>query len=91
MIPEIGAVAFALPPGQIAAYPVHGEAGWFVVKVEERRNQPTPAFASVRERLRVAMMREGVLALSTTAAQGLTIRTYNIDGSETGTEKPVEK
>jgi peptidyl-prolyl cis-trans isomerase C len=88
MIPEIGAVAFALPQGQISAFPVHGEAGWFVVKVETRRNQPTPAFASVREQLRLTLMREGVLALSTAAGQGLKIRTYNVDGTEPGAEKP---
>jgi peptidyl-prolyl cis-trans isomerase C len=91
MIPEIGAVAFALPPGQVAAFPVHGEAGWFVVKSEERRTKPTPAFALVRQQLRQDLMREGVLALSTEAAEGLKIRTYNIDGTETGANEPDKK
>lgn len=88
MIPEVGAAAFALQPGQMTPYPVHSAAGWFVVKVEERRNQPTPAFASVREQLRQTLMREGVIGLSTTALQGLKIRSYNLNGTEIGSENP---
>jgi len=86
MIPEIAAVAFTLPTGQLAV--VRSEAGWFIVRVEERRNQPAPAFASVREQLRLTLMKERVIPLSTEAMHGLNIRSFNLDGSEIGSERP---
>jgi peptidyl-prolyl cis-trans isomerase C len=89
MVPEVGAAAFALAPGQMAQFPVHAAAGWFVVKVAERRAQPTPGFASVREQLRQTLMREGVIAVSTTALQGLKVRSYNLNGTEIGPDNPV--
>jgi peptidyl-prolyl cis-trans isomerase C len=91
MSPEVGAVAFALPPGQVAPYPVRGTAGWFVVKVEERRQEPTPAFASVRDQLKQIMLREGVAALAAAAVQDLKVRRYNFTGTEIEVEKPEER
>jgi peptidyl-prolyl cis-trans isomerase C len=82
LTPEVGAVAFALPIGQVSPNPVRGATGWFVVKVEERRQQPTPAFATVREQLRQTLLREGVAGIATAALTNLKVRKYNLLGQE---------
>jgi peptidyl-prolyl cis-trans isomerase C len=85
---EVGAVAFSLAVGQVAAYPVRSAAGWFVVKTEERRQRPTPSFASVREQLRQSLLRDGVGAVTDAALKDMKIRRYSFTGAEVGAEKP---
>lgn len=84
MNPRVGAVAFALPVGQVAPNPIRTEAGWFVIKVEERRQQPTPAFALVREQLTQSLLREAVGSVAAAALKDLNVRRYNITGKEVG-------
>jgi peptidyl-prolyl cis-trans isomerase C len=84
---EIGAVAFALPAGQLAPYPVRGSGAWFVVKAEERRRQATPGFTAMREALTQALSREGVIPLTTAALNAVTVREYNITGKEVEADK----
>jgi parvulin-like peptidyl-prolyl isomerase len=79
---EVGAVAFSLQPGQFTPYPVHSARAWFIVKVEDRKQLGTPAFAEVRERLVQEMLREGVGDVVTKALAGATVREYNINGKE---------
>ncbi|MCA3665024.1 MAG: peptidylprolyl isomerase, partial [Methylobacterium sp.] len=54
MVPEFAEAAFALKAGEISA-PVKSQFGWHVIKLEDRRNRPAPAFADVRERLSQAL------------------------------------
>lgn len=84
---EIGAVAFSLSTGQMTAYPVRSAGTWFIVKTEERRQQPTPLFASVREQLLQAMLRDGVPAVMKQALSGVVLREYNFSGKEPESEK----
>jgi len=84
MNPQVGAVAFVLPVGQIAPNPLHTAAGWFVIKVEERRLQPTPSFVSVRERLLQSLMRERIEPVTTAALKDMKVRKYDLSGSEEG-------
>ncbi len=84
---EVGAVAFAVPVGQIAPNPVHGASGWFVVKMEERRQQPTPSFAAMREKLRNDLMREAVEPVAALALKDLKVRRYSFTGAEISSEK----
>jgi len=60
MVPEFASAAFALPTGQISEAPVRTPFGWHVIKVEERRTAPVPAFEEVRDTLRQQMMEEQV-------------------------------
>ena len=86
--PEIGAVAFSLPVGQIMPYPIESIGAWFVVKVDERRQAPTPSFAASRDALTDALVRERVPAARQQAITGLTVRIYDISGKEnTGGEE----
>ena len=83
LTPEIGAVVFALSPGQVAPYPVRSAGAWFLVKVEERRPGPTPPFPAVRESLLRTLQREGALAVMKDAMAHVTVREFAITGKET--------
>ncbi len=80
--PEIGAVAFSLPAGQVTPYPVESLGSWFVLKVEDRRQAPAPSFAEARVQLTEALLRERVPAAMQQAMTGLTVRVYDISGKE---------
>jgi peptidyl-prolyl cis-trans isomerase C len=82
LLPEVGAVAFALAPGELSANPVRTASGWFAVKVEERRARPAPSFAEARPALEETLLREGVGPESEAALRGLTVREYNLIGKE---------
>ncbi len=79
---EVGAVAFSLPVGQVSAYPVRTAGAWFVVKVEDRRQQPTQAFPLVKEQIRQALLREAVPAVVIKAIADVVIREYSLNGTE---------
>jgi peptidyl-prolyl cis-trans isomerase C len=87
LTPEIGAVAFSLPPGQMAPYPVRSVGAWYVVKTEERRNAPTPPFAAVRGILTHYLQRQNVVAVIASALDKVTVREYAITGKEPESDK----
>ncbi|MGA3002911.1 MAG: peptidylprolyl isomerase [Acetobacteraceae bacterium] len=91
LTPQVGAVAFELSPGQVAPYPVQAAAGWFIVKVEERRLRPAPPFASVREQLRQSLLQERVIPFTAAALTKLKVRRYNFLGQEIDAEKPTSQ
>jgi peptidyl-prolyl cis-trans isomerase C len=79
---DIAAVAFSLAPGQYTTFPVASVGAWFVVKVEDRRQRPAPAFAAVRDQLTETLLRERVPATIAHARSLVTIHTYDIAGKE---------
>lgn len=87
LTPEVGAVAFALPPGQVAPYPVLSGGGWFVVKVEERKRAAAPAFAAMRQRLTQTLLREGVPPLTAAVLGEMKVREHNLMGKEVDPDK----
>jgi peptidyl-prolyl cis-trans isomerase C len=58
--PEIGSVAFALQLGQITAFPMRTSAGYFVLRVEGRRQRGTPTFEEVRPQLEASLRSEAM-------------------------------
>ena len=79
--PAIGAVLFALSPGQTTAYPVRvAPNAWFIVKVEARRQQGAPSFDSVRDRLAQQAMRADTPAAIQKAVAGLPAHDYGMTG-----------
>lgn len=82
LTPEIGAVAFALPPGQLAPYPVRSGDAWFVIKVEDRRQGPAPPYAAVRSQLVKTLSQEAVPDIVKAALAAATVRRYSIAGKE---------
>ncbi len=58
MVSEFEAEAFALPAGQTSAKPVKSQFGFHVIRVEEKRTQPVPAFEEVRAQVKQAVQRD---------------------------------
>ena len=56
--PEVGSVMFALSPGQVTAYPVHAQPGYFIIRIEGRRQRATPGFDQARAGLVSELRRE---------------------------------
>jgi len=50
MVPEFSEVAFKLDKGQISD-PVKTQFGWHVIKVEDKRIKPTPAFDQIKPQI----------------------------------------
>jgi peptidyl-prolyl cis-trans isomerase C len=88
-MPEIAGAMSALAPGQIAPLPLRAAGLWYVVKLEERRNQPTPLFPVVRESILATMMAEAADQFAIAAMDGLTIRRFSFTGA--GGQGAVEK
>ncbi|WP_439530241.1 peptidylprolyl isomerase [Pannonibacter sp.] len=65
MVPEFEAAAFALEPGAYTKEPVQSQFGWHVLKLDEKRIQPAPAFEDVQDGLRNKLMRDRYTALMT--------------------------
>ncbi len=84
--PEIGSVAFTLPPGQMAARPVRTSVGWFVIRAGERRQGERPAFAAVREDIRTILLREAFPTITQAALSDVTVRNFDISGKEVQAE-----
>ncbi|MGA3403659.1 MAG: peptidylprolyl isomerase [Acetobacteraceae bacterium] len=78
--PEVGAVLFALRPGEVTPFPVRTAVGWFVLRSEARRPGPTPTFVEVRNRLLAESERANVPAVVEAALNGLTVRAYDMTG-----------
>ena len=50
MVPEFSDAAFKMKPGEISE-PVKSQFGWHVIKVEEKRTRPFPAFDQVKDQV----------------------------------------
>ncbi|MSP02876.1 MAG: peptidylprolyl isomerase [Acetobacteraceae bacterium] len=80
--PEIGAVVFALAPGRLHDFPVVSGGNWMVLRVEERRRRPPPAFPEMREELREAAMAEAVAKFGQETLHGMKVREFDLMGRE---------
>jgi len=81
MLPEFSDAAFALKVGEITKTPVKTRFGWHVIKLEERRTAPPPAFDQVRDEIRQQLIQEGVQKVLAQAKQGVEIQKFNQDGT----------
>ena len=77
----IGGVMFALSPGQITPFPVRvAPNAWFLIKVEGRRQQGTPAFETVRGQLTQQLLRADAPVAIQKAVAGLPAHDYGMTG-----------
>jgi len=77
MVPEFAEAAFKLQPGQITDKPVQTQFGWHIIKVEERRTAPPPAFADVRQQVFEIMSNEVVEKTVADLRKDAKIETYD--------------
>jgi peptidyl-prolyl cis-trans isomerase C len=81
LTPEIGAVAFALAPGQTTAYPVRSNGLWFIIQVEGRQQVAPPPLDSVREQIVTALTRQADAEISRKARAAVTVKDYGMTGA----------
>lgn len=81
MVPAFAEAAFRLQPGQISEAPVRSPFGWHVIRVEERRQAPPPAFEEVRDALRQQVLEEQVGAVVERLRNAAQVERFNLDGS----------
>lgn len=58
MVKAFEDAAFSLAPGKYTETPVKSEFGFHIIKVEDKRKQPPPAFDEVKEQLQQLVMAE---------------------------------
>lgn len=57
MVPAFAEAAFKLQPGQVSE-PVKSQFGWHVIKLEEKRTKPVPAFDEMKEQVETYLARK---------------------------------
>jgi peptidyl-prolyl cis-trans isomerase C len=80
LAPELGALSFALAPGQTTEYPVSSGNRWFVVRVEGRTQQQAPEFAGARQALEQDVIHAAAPELSRMALQNASSKYYGMTG-----------
>lgn len=60
MVPEFAEAVAALEPGKISNAPVKTQFGWHIIKLEEKRQVPPPAFDTVKPQLTNMMRQKAV-------------------------------
>jgi peptidyl-prolyl cis-trans isomerase C len=88
MVPEFAEAAFSLSAGQTSAQPVQSPFGWHVIRAEERRTAPPPAFDEVRDSLRQQMFEEAVNGVVERVRGAAKVERFNLDGSPQGSNQP---
>jgi len=71
--PEIGSAMFELYPGQVSPFPINSVVGYFVLRVEGRRQRATPTFDEVRVRLESELRAEAARNAITSLLKEITI------------------
>jgi peptidyl-prolyl cis-trans isomerase C len=80
LAPELGAVSFALAPGQTTEYPVSSGNRWFIIRVEGRTQQQAPEFAAARQALEQDVIHAAAPELSRMALQNTSSKYYGMTG-----------
>ena len=60
MVPPFAEAVQAMNKGDISVTPVQTQFGWHVIKLEDTRKLPQPAFDSVKEQLQQALLRDAI-------------------------------
>lgn len=79
---EIGPALFALAPGQMTAFPMRSPAGYYILRVEARRQRATPTFDEARAGLESVMRAEAAKAAIDSVLSGIKIAHVNGDPSK---------
>ena len=91
LTPEISAVAFTLEPGHTSPYPLRSGAGWYVLRVLDRRHGEPPPFAKMHDAIRDMLLHESVTAITEQALHEVYVHTYDIAGATVQAEVQREQ
>ena len=82
MVKEFADAAFTLKKGEMTDTPVKTQFGYHIIKVEDRRKAPPPAFEEMADQLREEMAREVVTADIDQIRSGSKIEKFAMDGGK---------
>lgn len=82
MVKEFADAAFALKKGDLSETPIKTQFGFHVIKLDDRRQAPPPAYEELAEQLREEMAREVVTAQLDQLRANAKVEKFNIDGSK---------
>lgn len=80
MVPEFSEAAFTIAPGTVGKDPVQSQFGWHVIKVEEKRQRPEPAFDMVKPQLEAQLRRERLSNMLEQWQKDAKIEKFDING-----------
>lgn len=90
MVAPFAEAAFALEPGQTSA-PVQSQFGWHVIRVEERRERPIPAFEEMRPQIDTYLARRAQQETILNLRQNAKIERLDApEGEEAAPEAPAQ-
>lgn len=81
MVAPFADAAFAMQAGDVSKAPVKTDFGWHIIKVEDRRSQPQPAFEEMRDQLSEELTREVATDLIAGLRESAEVETFDIDGN----------
>lgn len=67
MVPEFEKVAFEMKTGDVSKVPVKTQFGFHVIKIEDKRNAPPPAFDQVKDQVRQIVLRDKYMEILKTS------------------------
>lgn len=82
MVKEFADAAFALKKDELSETPIKTQFGYHVIKLEDRRKAPPPAFEEMQDQLREELAREIVTAMLDQLRAAAKIDKFNMDGSK---------
>jgi peptidyl-prolyl cis-trans isomerase C len=90
MVKEFADAAFNLKKGELTETPVKTQFGYHIIKVEDRRKAPPPAFEEMADQLREEMAREVITAQLDQLRSGAKIEKFAMDGSKPEPAPPAK-
>ena len=82
MVAPFAEAAFALQPGEYTRQPVKTQFGWHVIKLENRRESPAPAYEESQAALSRQVGKEYTLVLMAKLLAGAEIERFDRQGNE---------
>jgi len=90
MVKPFADAAFALKQGETTKTPVRTQFGWHIIKLEERRKAPVPAFDEVRDELGREMSEEVATKLVEGLRASAKIEMLVPEGGNSGADAPAQ-